>query len=117
MKLLFFVLNKIEKRDAVLTEFARRKISGATVIESAGMARLLNQKHDEAEIPFLASLRQYLNPEKVKNLVIFTVIHDCQLEEAVDAIESVVGDISIEDTGVIFSVPIDFTKGIFDIGE
>lgn len=117
MKLLFFVLNKTEKLDEVLTEFASRNISGATVIDSMGMARLLNHKHDEDEIPFLGSLRAFLNPERVSNKVIFTVIKDEQLNDVVDAIESVVGDITCEDTGVVFSVPIDFTKGLCKIGK
>lgn len=117
MRLLFFVLNKTEKRDDVIAEFARRDIKGATVIESVGMARLLSNKYDDAELPLLASLRQYLNPEREQNLVIFTVIANHQLNDAVEAIESVVGDLSLKDTGVIFSVPIDFSKGFCEVGE
>jgi len=81
------------------------------------MARLLSHKHDEDEIPFLGSLRTFLNPEREKSKTIFTVIREDQLQEAVDAIESVVGDLSCRDAGVIFSVPIDFTKGICEVGE
>lgn len=117
MKLLFFVLNKTEKLDDVLTEFARSNIGGATVVDSSGMARLLSHKHDEDEIPFLGSLRSFLNPEREKSKLIMTVIQDDQLEEAVKAIESVVGDLSLKDTGIVFSVPIDYTKGILGIGK
>jgi hypothetical protein len=117
MKLLFFVLNKTEKLDDVLTEFTRRNINGATVLDSTGMARLLSRKHDDDEIPFLGSLRAFLNPEREKNNIILTVIEDNQLSTAVEAIESVVGDLSCKDTGVVFSVPIDFTKGLCDIGN
>lgn len=117
MKLLFFVLNKTEKLDAVLTEYARRDISGATVLDSMGMARILSHKHDEDEIPFLGSLRAFLNPEREKSNVIFAVIKDSQLTEAVEAIESVVGNLSHKDTGVVFSVPIDFMKGFEKIGK
>lgn len=117
MKLLFLILNKTEKLDEVLTEFARRNISGATVIESIGMARLLSHEHDEDEIPFLGSLRAFLNPEREKSKIVLTVIHEWQLEEAVSAIETVVGDLTLKDTGIVFSVPIDFTKGIRKIGK
>nr|WP_319489611.1 hypothetical protein [uncultured Caproiciproducens sp.] len=117
MKLLFFVLNKTEKLDAILTEFVRQDIHGATVLESMGMARLLSHKHDEDEIPFLGSLRTFLNPEREKNNVIFAVIQDNQLPVAVSAIESIVGDLSVNNTGVVFSVPIDFAKGLFEIGK
>lgn len=117
MKLLFFVLNNTDKLDDVLTAFALKNICGATVLESAGMARILSNKHLENEIPFLGSLRAFLNPEREKSNVIFTVIQDDQLEDAVNAIESVVGDLSAKDTGVVFSVPIDFAKGLCGCGK
>lgn len=117
MKLLFFVLNKTEKLDDVLTEFAYRNINGATIVDSVGMARLLSKEHDEDEIPFLGPIRAFLSPEREKSNMIFTVIQDDQLSEAVDAIEKVVGNLSNEDTGVVFSVPIDFTKGFYKSGK
>ena len=106
-----------EKLDSLLTEFAHRNINGATVIDSVGMARLLCHKHDGDEIPFLGSVRAFLNPEREKSNVIFTVIQDDQLSEAISAIEYVVGDLSIKDNGVAFSVPIDYTKGLWEIGN
>jgi len=112
MKLLFFILNETEKLDDVLTELATNGIKGATVIDSMGMARILSNNHDENEISFLSSLRSFLNPEREKNNLIFTVIRETQLETAVKAIESVTGDLSQKNIGVIFSVPVDFTKGI-----
>ena len=77
-----------------------------------GMARILSNNHDDNEISFLSSLRSFLSPEREKNNLIFTVIRENQLETAVKAIESVTGDLSRKNTGVIFSVPVDFTKGI-----
>ena len=117
MRLIIFVLNKTEKLDAILTEFAQKEICGATVIDSMGMARILVGKHDEDEIPFLGSLRAFLNPEREKSKVIFAAIQDDRLDEVVEAIEGVVGDLSNKDTGVIFSVPLDYTKGICKIGK
>jgi hypothetical protein len=117
MRLLFYVLNKTEKLDDILTEFARRNISGATVLESMGMARILSHKHDEDEIPFLGSLRKFLNPEREKSNLIFAVIRDDQLSEAVSIIEGIVGDLSANNNGVVFSLPLDYTKGIADNGK
>lgn len=117
MRALFFVLNETEKLDDVLTEFTKRNIKGATVLESAGMASLLSNKHDEDEIPFLGSLRNFLNPERQKNNIILTIIRDDQLDEAVEAIEFVVGDLCCKNAGVVFSVPIDFSKGICGVEQ
>ncbi|MEN8904392.1 MAG: hypothetical protein ABF289_00365 [Clostridiales bacterium] len=116
MRLLFFVLNRVDKLDDVLTEFANNNITGATVIESVGMARVLNNQSEE-DIPILASLRAFLNPDRKENYVIFTVIRDNQLNDIVKLIESVVGDLSAKDTGIIFSLPVDFVKGVPGFGN
>lgn len=117
MKLLIFVLNKTEKLDDVLSEFARRDMCGATVLNSMGMAHMLAGSHDEDEIPFLGAFRKFLNPERRQNNVILAAIDDGQVEEAVGVIENIVGNLSNEDTGVVFCVPIDYTKGICKIGK
>lgn len=117
MRLFFYVLNKTEKLDTILTEFAHKGISGATVLESMGMARILSHKHDEDELPFLGSLRKLLYPEREKGNLIFAIIHDEQLKEAVDIIEKTVGDLNIKDNGIVFSLPIDYVKGIIDNGK
>ncbi|MBN2851735.1 MAG: hypothetical protein JXQ23_03255 [Clostridia bacterium] len=117
MKALFFVLNDTDKLDEVMTAFVRKNICGATIIESVGMARILSNKHLENEIPFIGSLRAFLSPEREKSNVIFSVIQDEQLNDAVEAIESVVGDLWNKGAGVVFSIPIDFAKGFFGCGK
>ena len=117
MRLLFYVLNKTDKLDEILSEFVRRDINGATVIESMGMARILSHKHDDDDLPFLASLRSFLNPEREKNNLIFAVIRDEQLKEAVSIIEEIVGDLSKKNNGIVFSLPLDYVKGIVDNGK
>jgi nitrogen regulatory protein PII len=112
MRLFFYVLNKTEYLDDILEEFAHNGINGATVIESTGMARILSHKHDEDELPFLASLRNFLTPERESSNVIFTVIQDDQLNKVIDIIEKIVGDLSKKNNGIVFSFPIDYTKGI-----
>ena len=96
----------------MLSAFARNGSKGATVIDSMGMARILSTKHDDDEFFFLNSLRKFLNPEREKSNLIFTAIHEDQVSTAVETIEQIVGDLSSKDTGVVFTVPIDFAKGI-----
>lgn len=118
MKLLVFILNKAHLLDELLKEFALHGICGATILDSEGMARVLsNKKNLENEIPFLGSLRTFLNPERQKSHTILTVIQEDQLNEAVSVIESVVGDLSGEDTGIAFSLPLDFVKGLYGCGK
>ena len=41
-----------------------------------------------------------------------TVLKDEQVDEALAAIEETVGDLSKPDTGIVFTVPVDFIKGM-----
>lgn len=117
MKLLVFVLSQTEKLDDLLAAFAAENICGATILESTGMARYLSNKHDEDEIPILGSLRTFLNPEVANGNVIFMLIEDENIPKAINAIESNVCSLDEKDSGIVFTIPVDFTKGICTIGS
>jgi len=114
MRLLVLVLNHDDKLEDLLAEFLKIGISGATVISSTGMARVLTGR-DEEDIPLFGSIRAFLNPEREQNHTILTVIRNEQLAVAVAAIESVIGDLSEKDSGIVFSMPVDFVRGISTI--
>lgn len=111
MKLLIFVLNHHEKLDALLSELENSGIGGATIVDSTGMAKVLHSG-DEEEIPLFGTLRTLLNPSREKSCTILMVIRDEQRQTAIDAIERVVGDLHEKNAGIVFSVPIDYVKGL-----
>lgn len=117
MKLCFFVLNQTEKLDELLNEMANHEIKGATILESKGMARVLSSKHDEDELEFLSSVRQFLSLKRKNSNVIFTLVEDNKVKCLLAVIESVVGSLEAPDTGIFFTVPVDFTKGVIKGGE
>ena len=101
MELLVFVLNHHEKLDAVLTELEHAGVAGATVIDSTGMAK------------FFGAIRGILNSAtRAKSNTILMVIEKDQVQPAVDAIERVVGDLNHQNVGVVFTIPVEYTKGI-----
>lgn len=112
MRILIFVLNHCEKLDALMNEFMRVGIHGATILESTGMAKVLHV--DEEDLPFMGSLRHFLNPSRAKSNTIFTVISDEQLAIAVEAIERIVGDLHEKNAGIVLSFPLDYVKGLRD---
>ena len=111
MKLLVLILNKVELLDELLEELARAHIGGATILQSRGMAHELYRNSMDVS-SFLGSLRLLLDPDREQNLTILTVVHEDKVPVAVEIIERVVGDLSRPDTGVVFTVPVDFTKGM-----
>lgn len=111
MELLVFVLNDHEKLDAVLTELEHAGVAGATVIDSTGMAKVLH--HDEEDVLFFGAIRGILNSAtRAKSNTILMVIEKDQVQLAVDAIERIVGDLNHKNVGIVFTIPVEFTKGI-----
>ncbi|MEG1362213.1 MAG: hypothetical protein RSC69_06615 [Lachnospiraceae bacterium] len=117
MKLLFFVFNRPERMDDLLAAFTKYEIKGATIVDSMGMVHMLNNYYDEDELPFLGAVRAFLKSDREKSNLILAAMEDEKVPDAVAAIESVVGDLSAKDTGVVFTVPIDFVKGLYKNGK
>ena len=110
MKLMVLILNKLESLEYLLEGLSAAGIGGATIIESSGMAMTLS-KLDSSFVS--ASIRALFSSSgNDDNRTVFSVIRDDQLEIARKVIYTTVGDLSMPNTGVLFTVPIDFAEGI-----
>ena len=107
MELLIFVMNQIDSLDQLLKDFSNEKKFSATVIDSAGMARILAD-HDY----LFGSLRSLLNDSQVNSKTIFMVLKHEDVQQAVDIIERNVGNLEEPNTGIVFTVPVNYVKGI-----
>ena len=76
MQLLFFVLNRSEMLDDILTSFADHDIHGATILDSKGMVHLLASHSDEGEVPFFGAMRAFLKPERENSNLIIAAVND-----------------------------------------
>ncbi len=109
MYLLVLVLNKEEYLENILTAFVEAEISGATIIDSVGMGRVLAY-----DVPIFAGLRTTTQAYQSKphNKTIFTVIPDkARLDEVVKLIEEIL-DLDIPGTGLLFAFPLPVVKGL-----
>ncbi|WP_040214346.1 hypothetical protein [Clostridium polynesiense] len=111
MKLLILVLNKVEALEDILENFSKSGIKGATIIDSQGMARVLTGA-DSENLPLFGSLSMLINENRPFNKTIFSVLNEEDIPLALSAIEDAVGDITKPDVGIVFTIPIDFVKGI-----
>lgn len=109
MQLLFIVLNKTECLDEILTRFGENGICGATVIDSKGMAQSL---YDHDELRFVASLRMLFEPSHAENKTIFVVLKEEKVAEVSKIVNEVTGGLNQPDTGIIFTVPVQYIEGI-----
>ncbi len=109
MQLFVFILNRTEHLEHLLQEFVDHGITGATVLDSKGMARIL---HSEEEMPLFYGLRAMMSPEHRSSKTIFVVLPDEKVETARSVVNQVTGGLHTPDSGIMFAVPITFAEGL-----
>ena len=119
--MLIFVLNRVEKLEPALNKLEHAGLRGATVLSSRGMAMTLDKYCDGS---FLGSLRAMMEPDREENRTVFMVLKDEDVERAVAAVEEedveravaaveeVAGSFNTPNSGIAFTLPVDFVKGI-----
>lgn len=108
MKLLVLILNKVEELERLLEKFERHSIRGATILSSRGMAMALENYVDGS---FLGSLRAVMEPSREENRTILMALKEENVPVVLSIIDEVI-DLDAPNTGVVFTLPIDFIKGI-----
>ncbi|UCG86860.1 MAG: hypothetical protein JSW71_23690 [Gemmatimonadota bacterium] len=107
MELLVCVINEDDKLESILSGLLELGVTGATVISSHGMARHLTQA------PAVAGLQDLLSRARPQNTTIFSVIDSKEtLQAAMDMIAEVCGDMTVPDTGILFTVPLNRVIGL-----
>lgn len=110
MKLMVLILNKLDALEYLLEGLSAAGIGGATIIDSSGLVMTLSKM----ESSFISSSIRALftgNGADEDNKTIISVIRDDQLDIARRVVYSTVGDLSKPNTGILFTVPIDFVEG------
>lgn len=108
MQLLIAVINEEEKVEEVLAGLLELGVTGATVINSEGMGRLLT-----SEVPIFAGLEALSSRTRPRNQTIFSLIEDdAKTDEAVALIEQVCGGMDAAGRGIVFTVPVTRARGI-----
>lgn len=108
MKLMVIILNKTDALESLLEGMSAAGLGGATIIESSGLATTLSRL-DSSIIS--ASIRAILSGAEEDNRTILSVIRNDQLEIARKVVYNTVGDLSHPNTGIMFTLPIDFVEG------
>lgn len=113
MQMLIAVVNDPEKIDEILSGFLELGITGATILSSEGMGRVLS--HD---IPIFAGLQTLLTGSRPQNRTIFSVVSDEKLEPALALLQDVCGNLEAPATGIAFALPVSRVVGLApELGE
>lgn len=108
MHLLIAVINQEEKLEDVLAGFLEIGITGATVLNSEGMGRLLASK-----VPIFAGLAALQRRTRPRNQTLFAVIgDDAKVDRALALLQEVCGNLDEPGTGIAFTVPVARVVGL-----
>ena len=110
MKLLVMILNKVDKLDDLLEALTNTHIRGATILDSNGMAHTLFKNPNKGAV--LGSIRDLINPDHEESKTILMVLRDDQIKVVEQVADQVLGSLDNPDTGFIFTVPVDYIRGI-----
>lgn len=111
MQAFFLVLNKIECLEPILESMLENGFSGATILESTGMMRVLDSDQN-VDLPMMGLLRHFYSPERKKSKTMFTLIQDDQKDKLLGIINKCVGGLDKPDTGIVFVLPVNYVEGV-----
>jgi hypothetical protein len=108
VELLIAVINDVDLMDEVLAGFLEIGITGATVLDSEGMGRVLS--HD---IPIFAGLQTLISRSRPQNQTLFSVIDDPEkVEQAIALLQDVCGRFDDPATGIAITLPVNRVVGL-----
>jgi nitrogen regulatory protein PII len=108
MELFIAVINNPNKIDEVLESFLEIGITGATIIDSFGMGKILSE-----DIPIFAGFRHLLASSSSANKTIFSVIDDEKMVlAAFKSLETICGNLNSPSTGIAFTIPVHRVVGL-----
>jgi nitrogen regulatory protein P-II 1 len=108
MELLIAVINDVDRMDEVLAGFLEIGITGATILDSEGMGRVLSH-----EIPIFAGLQTLISRSLPQNQTLFSVIDDPEkVERAIALLQDVCGRFDDPATGIAITVPVNRVVGL-----
>jgi nitrogen regulatory protein P-II 1 len=107
VQLLIAVINEEEKLDEILSGMVELGVTGATIINSEGMGRVLS--HD---IPIFAGLEALASRSRPQNQTIFSVIRDEKVDAVIALLQEICGDFKNGGTGIVMTVPLTRVVGL-----
>lgn len=110
MQVFFLVLSKTECLEPLLEKLLECGARGATILESTGMMRVLDQQGDDA--PMFGALRHLFDPERKSSKTLMMVLEDHQADKVRALVNEVTGGLDKPDTGVMFAMPVLYAEGM-----
>ncbi len=110
LQLLCVILNKTDKLSDLLMDLEDHGITGGTILDSTGMAKLLYSEH--RDLPFFGSMYMLMNDGKPMNKTILMVLDEEKVEVAKQVVRDLTDGLDNAGTGIMFTVPVLSAEGL-----
>ena len=108
--LVVLVLECVEICHEIMDAWEKAGASGATILESTGLARIRGAVRDD--LPLVPSLRDLLKADEMHNRTVFTMIEDDEVLERVLEVTRDHVDFTQPNSGLMFVVPVTQVFGL-----
>jgi len=104
--MVILVLDDPEYTEEIMAAWEKAGVSGITVFHSSGLGRARRGINMD-DLPIFPSLESLDQALESYNRTMFTVVHDQEMvDRIVEATQSVIGDLSNPNTGILFVMPV-----------
>jgi len=114
VQLLIAVINHPEKLDEIMSGFVELGVTGATILNSEGMGRVLAN-----DVPIFAGIASLAANSRAQNYTVFSVIREPEkVDRVVDLLQEICGHLDDPATGIVFTLPVLRAVGLApELGE
>jgi hypothetical protein len=106
-QLFICVLNRPEAVNDVIAAFLEIGIAGCTIIDTKGMAKVITQ-----DIPIFAGFKGMFSGARESNVTIFSVMDVEMVAQAGALLEEIYMSFAEPSSGIMFSLPVTWVKGL-----
>lgn len=111
MYMVMFVLDDPNRLDEVLDAWDSIGVSGVTIIESTGINR--RRRARQVGSMFMAGINRLMSSDQESHYTLFTLVRDQEIvQDCITAVEKIVGDLNLPNSGVLASWQLDMVKGV-----
>lgn len=112
--MVILIIDDINRTPDVLDAWEHAGVGGITIIESTGVGRLhAKQAYYRDDVPLMPSLRALLQTREEHHRTIFSIVEgEGEVTRLIDATQSVLGQLTEPNTGILFAMPISHVVGV-----
>ena len=113
-----FVLNDTSKCDELLDSWERAGVKGITILASTGLGRIRQKIALRDDFPIFPSLSDIMEHTETLSRTFFTIVEGDEMVETIHKnTETVVGNVNLPNTGILFALPVAKAYGLNKINS